>query len=403
MGSENRDLTPAPELTPDPEGGRLGVMQGPGAGRPAIVPLRTRPVVVAGGVLALALLVGLVDAASAYLRADMQGRPYSWTMALLDAVPNWLLLALLAPGVIAMARLVRLDRPRKALPIAAHVVAAAAFAIVHQVGVASFAALRLAGGHFTPLVWKLLTLYFVIDFVFYWAIVGVCYALDYARQLRQRELAASQLETRLSQARLQVLRSQLNPHFLFNTLNAIAVLALKGEREHVAHTLSLLSDLLRLSLDTSLPQEVPLARELQLMDRYLEIQQVRFPDRLRIERAIDPESLEALVPSLILQPLVENAVMHGVATRRGPGVIEVTATRRDGRLGVRVRDTGPGFAANPPVEGIGLRNTRARLEQLYGPEQRFECGNDDQGAWVRLEVPYRTAHKALAEAPAWTA
>ena len=139
------------------------------------------------------------------------------------------------------------------------------------------------------------------------------------------------------------------------------------------------------------------------MDRYLEIQQVRFPDRLHIERAIDPESLQALVPSLILQPLVENAVMHGVAARRGPGAIQVTATRRDGRLDVHVRDTGPGFAANPPVEGIGLRNTRARLEQLYGPEQRFECGNDDQGAWVRLEVPYRTAHKALVEESAWTA
>jgi sensor histidine kinase YesM len=249
---------------------------------------------------------------------------------------------------------------------------------------------------------KFLTLYFAIDLLIYGAIVGLWYATHYARELRQRELAASQLQASLSEARLQALRAQLNPHFLFNTLNAISVLALKGEREPVAHTLSLLSDLLRLSLDTALPQEVPLARELQFVDRYLEIQRVRFPDRLRVERQIDDAALDGLVPSLILQPLVENAVLHGVSLTRGPGEIRIGAACRDGRLVLRVHDTGPGFG-DDPAEGIGLRNTRARLEQLYASTQRLAYGNDDRGAWVSIEVPYRPSGSQSIEETRWTA
>jgi crotonobetainyl-CoA:carnitine CoA-transferase CaiB-like acyl-CoA transferase len=241
---------------------------------PAAEPERpaARPGLALAGLLVLGVLFGLIDAAQAYLRASMQGRPYSWTLALLDGMPSWILLALLAPAVIGMARTFRLDRVPRGGTIALHFAAAAAFAVAHQAAVASITAWRLEDARFTPVVWKLLTLYFAIDLLIYWAIVGACYAVEYARELRQRELAASQLHASLSQAKLQALRAQLNPHFLFNTLNATSVLALKGQGEAVAHTLSLLGELLRLSLDVTLPQEIPLARELQLMDRYLEIQ-----------------------------------------------------------------------------------------------------------------------------------
>jgi two-component system LytT family sensor kinase len=348
-----------------------------------------RPAVVAGVVLLLAVAFGLVDAAQAYLRASMQGRPYSLGMALLDGMPSWLLLAVLSPAVVAMARRVRLDSSARTAAMMAHLVAAASFAVVHQTTVALVNLWRFEDARLTPLMWKFLTLYFAIDFLIYWAIVGECYAVDYARELRRREIAASQLQASLSQARLEVLRAQLNPHFLFNTLNAISVLALKGESDNVVRTLSLLGELLRLSLDSTLPQEVPLSRELHFMDRYLEIQRVRFPNRLIVERRIDPAALDALVPSLILQPLVENAVVHGVSTLRGAGQIRIAARREDGRIVLDVHDSGPGFANGEAMEGIGLRNTRARLQQLYAADHQFRYGTDDSGAWVAIELPYR--------------
>jgi sensor histidine kinase YesM len=349
----------------------------------------TRWGLVMPGLLLVGVLFGLIDATQVYLRSSMLGRPYSWAAAMLDAMPSWILLALLAPVVIAMAGRSRVDRPPRGTAIALHLLAAVAFAVVHQVAVASFTVWRFADAHFTPIVWKLLTFYFAIDFLIYWAIVCIWYAIEYARELRQRELAASQLQASLSQARLQALRAQLNPHFLFNTLNATTVLALKGQGEAVAHTLTLLSEMLRLSLDATLPQEIPLAHELQFMDRYLEIQQVRFPDRLSVDRQIDPETLDALVPAMLLQPLVENAVMHGVAAQRGHGTIRIHSARSNGRLVLRVHDSGPGFKTGDVVEGIGLRNTRARLEQLYTSAQQFAYGNDDRGAWVTIELPFR--------------
>jgi sensor histidine kinase YesM len=360
------------------------------------------PARVLSAIVGFAVLLGLVDSAQAYLRAALQGRNYTWSQAMLEGLPGWIALGLLTPFVLATARRVRLDGPRRALAVAIHFAAACAFAVAHQASVAMLSALRFDDVRFTLAMWKFLTLYFAIDLLIYGGIVGLWYAWHYARELRERELAASQLQASLSEARLEALRAQLNPHFLFNTLNAISVLALKGEREPVARTLSLLSDLLRLSLDASLPQEVPLARELQFVDRYLEIQRVRFPDRLRVERQIDDRALDALVPSLILQPLVENAVLHGVSLAPGPGEIRIGAACSDGRLVLRVHDTGPGFRL-APREGIGLRNTRARLEQLYASAQALAYGNDETGAWVRIEVPYRPSGTHVVEETRWTA
>jgi sensor histidine kinase YesM len=202
-------------------------------------------------------------------------------------------------------------------------------------------------------------------------------------------VAVSRLEARLTQAQLDALRAQLHPHFLFNALNATSVLARKGDSERVMRMLGSLGDLLRASLDRGLPHEVPLERELDLLDRYAEIQTTRFGDRVRFEREVDAAALRVLVPSMILQPLVENAVRHGIEARPGNGCVTIRA-RRDGEaLRLEVRDTGPGFCGGGVEHGVGLSNTRARLEHLYGEKHRFEIGNvEGGGAFVAMTIPW---------------
>ena len=352
-----------------------------------------------GILVGCAVLIGLIETTQNYLRAELQGRAFSWPIGLADALPSWILLASLVPLVVAVARRARLDRPRPLGAIGVHLVAALLFALVHESVMAVYMAWRWDDlGRASLYFWKMVTGYLALDFVVYWGIAGGYYALDSARELRRREIAASQLQASLSEARLQALRAQLNPHFLFNTLNAISVLALKGEGARVTRTLSLLSDLLRLTID-GLPQEVPLSQEVELTDRYLEIQRVRFPDRLEIERDIPVDVRDALVPSLLLQPIVENAVLHGIARQVEGGRITLRARRDGDDLQLQVCDTGPGFAPGNGREGIGLTNTRARLEQLYGDGQRLTCTNGAAGACVSILLPYRAA--AIAEEAAW--
>jgi sensor histidine kinase YesM len=246
---------------------------------------------------------------------------------------------------------------------------------------------------------RLLTTFFVVELLTYFAVVGAYNAYDYGRRYREREgqaarlaLRTSRLEASLSRAKLDSLRMQLNPHFLFNTLNAISVLAMKGERDGVVRMLMLLSDLLRLSLENR-QHVLSLRDELAILDRYLEIENVRFRDRLTVERDIDPAVLDAEVPSLLLQPLVENAIRHGISRRAGPGVVRVEAGAVDGEwLELRVLDTGPGIeaAATSDGTGVGLANTRARLEQLYGSRQQLTLADRPEGgACATVRLPLR--------------
>lgn len=227
----------------------------------------------------------------------------------------------------------------------------------------------------------------------YWALVTLSHAADYYRKYRERELSASQLKAQLANAQLSALRMQLHPHFLFNTLNAIAVLVRKSSNKEAINMLSGLSDLLRHSLENIDTQEVTLKEELEFLELYLEIEQVRFNDRLRVQIEVEQETLAALVPTLILQPLVENALRHGIGRRSAAGVLEISARRENGRLRLQVRDDGPGLAANGSKfagSQIGITNTRERLRQLYGEAQTFElCNAIGGGAVATLEVPFR--------------
>lgn len=214
----------------------------------------------------------------------------------------------------------------------------------------------------------------------------------YYRRYREGELRSSRLQTQLTRAQLEALKMQLHPHFLFNTLHSISAL-LHRDPDAADRMIARLGDFLRLTLENSGAQEVSLQKELEFLTCYLEIERVRFQDRLTTSVEVEPAALDAPVPNLILQPIVENALRHGIAQTRGPGRVEISAKRENGSLRIRVRDNGPGLAAitrpdDGLKEGLGLSNTRARLEQLYGAAHRFELENAPGGGLlVTLEIP----------------
>lgn len=228
---------------------------------------------------------------------------------------------------------------------------------------------------------------FVPQLLFYFAIAAAGFAREYFLRDREREQHAVQLQAQLAEARLDALRMQINPHFLFNTLHAVSAMVDRdpaGVRKMIAR----LSELLRITTDTSAADEVPLRQELQFLERYIEIMEVRFRGRLRVERNVDPSTLDAFVPNLILQPIVENALEHGASRATGEGVVRI-ASRRDGdHLVITVRDNGPGVSGSR--EGIGLGNTRARLAHLYGDRAGVTLNSaEDGGALAELSLPYR--------------
>jgi signal transduction histidine kinase len=218
---------------------------------------------------------------------------------------------------------------------------------------------------------------------------GVYCAAYYARY-RERELAASQLQGQLAHAQLQALRMQLNPHFLFNALNSISMLVRGGRNGEAVRMLAGLGDLLRGVLEEDRPNEVPLREELDFLTRYLAIEQIR-ADRLEVRMAVPPELMDARVPNLILQPLVENAIRHGISRSSAAGLVEIGARRENGALLLSVRDDGPGLAAaGNGREGVGLTNTRARLARMYGDAQGLSIENAEGGGTrVTLRLPHR--------------
>jgi two-component sensor histidine kinase len=224
----------------------------------------------------------------------------------------------------------------------------------------------------------------------YWIIVSIVNAFTYHRRSQEREHKALELEARLAEAKLQALRMQLHPHFLFNTLHAISTLVHKDPNA-ADEMIGNLSELLRVTLDTSDQQEVALSKELEFLDRYLEIQQVRFGARLRIEKQIDAGALQVRVPTLILQPLVENAIRHGLEAQPTLGVLAIKAVCQGSTLHLSVHDNGGGLKKSSPQQyGIGLANTKARLQALYGNVAQMTITSASEGGCtVALEIPRR--------------
>jgi len=232
----------------------------------------------------------------------------------------------------------------------------------------------------------------IFQFPIYWGIVAIAHAFIFSQRAREREQLALNLETRLAKSRLQALQMQLNPHFLFNTLNSIASLVHENPKA-ADEMITSLSEFLRLTLKTSDRSEVSLREEMDFLDHYLAIEQIRFGDRLCVEKHIEPALLAALVPVLILQPLVENAVKHGIEKKLGPGIVTITANRNGETLHLQVRDNGRGLPANAAAEikeGVGLSNIRARLHELGGAATALHITTPAEGGFnAEITLPWR--------------
>lgn len=233
----------------------------------------------------------------------------------------------------------------------------------------------------------------IIDMAYYWGVLAFGYSLEIYHKYKNEEIKAAQLEARLVETELKALRQQLHPHFLFNTLNTVAVLVREEKNDQAVTLLSRLSALLRISLDQNRAPEVTLQQEMDFLERYLEIQQARFSDRLKVTIDIPTELRDARIPNLLLQPLVENAILHGVAPKAGPGHVHVSGRREGDRLRLEVSDDGPGIARDGlgrVREGIGLSNTRERLNKLYGARGDLTLSSElGAGVTVRIAMPLR--------------
>ncbi|MCI0433690.1 MAG: histidine kinase [Gemmatimonadetes bacterium] len=323
-----------------------------------------------------------------------------WRALLIEGLP-WFFWALMTPAMIAMTRRFPVDPP----------------------GIRNLAAHLGAGlsmGVATGLIWLLLSALFgpgtpvrgaqeagtgnrfvalafwaAYGLLFYAATVAVGFALDYHRKLRERERTAAQLQNQLVEARLNALRMQLQPHFLFNSLNTVSMLVRQGDAPTAVRVVARLSDLLRYVLDEAGGALVPLRDEVDFASRYLEIEQLRFRDRLRVRIDVEDAAADVPVPGLLLQPLVENAVRHGIAARAAAGCIALSARIDGRRLIIELQDDGPGLAVTSAADGsggIGLRNTRARLEYAYGDAASLQLENGPAGgAKVLLTLPLQPA------------
>jgi len=232
------------------------------------------------------------------------------------------------------------------------------------------------------------------DSLLYWIVLSAGHAVQHYSRFRESELTASQLETQLVQAELEALKMQLQPHFLFNALHTISALIRTGDRAQAVQVTAGLGELLRRMLDSATRQEVPLRQELEFVKNYLEIEQIRFNDRLRIQMETEDAAMGAMVPYLILQPLVENAIRHGIAPHRSAGLVAVGARQVDGRLRLVVRDDGPGIGEGHTARpGVGLSNTRARLMRLYGDDFDLVVHNRSEGGVEAVvDLPFRPGH-----------
>ena len=304
-------------------------------------------------------VLGLSFASQFYISSAKAGLEVSWKQAVSYALGDWYVFALLSIPVIYLARRFRLEGGVRRRSLILHLTASVLFSLAYMT-IRAWVGQWQSEASFRDVFKPLLV------------IVAVSHAFDYYRKYQEREVRALELEKRLAQAKLQALQMQLNPHFLFNTLHSISSLMHK-DVEAADTMITRLGDLLRAALAGAETQEVPLREELTLLELYLAVEQVRFGSRLSVKIDVAPDALEAQVPNLILQPLVENAIRHGIEPRARPGRIELRARRENGALSVVVSDDGAGLSGNAQIkEGIGLSNTRARLRELYGANHRFE-------------------------------
>ena len=309
----------------------------------------------------------------------------------------WYIPALLAPIIMAFALRHPFDRIRWPRLLALHLTGALAYSVVHTAIMMTVRWLLLIGQPLPPDYpgfrnYTLLTYLTQLDWLLmtYLFLIGLAWALAYRHESEERALNTSQLETRLVEAQLQALQRQLHPHFLFNTLNTVSGL-IRTDPDGADRMIDRLGDLLRMTLHKSGIQEVSLKEELDVLGKYVEIERTRFGSRLTIDMRVQPETLDAQVPSLLLQPLVENAIRHGIAPNARPGWLAVHAGRDNDELVLQVLDNGDGLPPDRLMalnRGVGLDNTRARLAHLYRDRFEFTFSNLERGLCVTIRIPF---------------
>jgi two-component system, LytTR family, sensor kinase len=346
----------------------------------------------AGLVFAAWTVFGLITANQLYMQSEVRGLAVPWTHALRLGLFEAYLWAFATVAIFWLTRRFPLERGRMLRSSTVHLAGALILSLARVVVLVELSRYVEWLGE------RPYNRQFLVGFhqylLFYALLLGIAHAVLYHRRFRERERAVERLAAGLTEARLQVLKMQLQPHFLFNTLNAISAL-IPAEASPARRMVARLGDLLRIALEHEETQEVTLREELAFLQPYLEIEQARLEDRLSVVMRIAPETLDARVPHLLLQPLVENAIRHGIASRIEGGRVEISTTSgADERfLHLEVRDDGPGLDRNSRTrtrKGVGLANIQARLEQLYDGEYGFELENHPEGGVVvRISLPFR--------------
>jgi len=356
---------------------------------------------------AIATALGVSSVAFVYFGMKAAGKPLTFTTALLAGLPDWYFWAALTPFVFWLGARIPIERRHWPRAAVLHLLAGGAVVLVelavftlfnHWFYYNPYAPAPAALGD--AYVWNILRS-FHYAFIIYWLLAAAGMAYRYQRDAvaRQRDAAElsvrnAELESQLTRAQLEMLRAQLQPHFLFNALNTVAGLIRERRNEAATDVIAGLGALLRHALSSLDRDEIPLREELGVLESYLDVERARFRDRLRVHVDIEPAALEREVPSLILQPLVENAIRHGIANTPEGGEIWISARTRCEQLELEVRDSGSGFGLDTPwvadSSRLGLHNTRARLDRLYGDRHSFFVGNgEDGGARARILIPAR--------------
>lgn len=350
----------------------------------------SRPLVRYGLIWGIWTVVTLFFSTQAYIARDPR-RPMSYLLGLLSQASACYLWAIATPLVLWLARRYRIERHNWVRRLLLHLLFSLGLvSVILVVNYPIFASIL-----DWPLKWFLLFRFFYVNLdqwlLIYWVILFMSHAFNYYNNFRKGELKASELRTQLVQSQLEALKMQVHPHFLFNTLHSISAL-LSKDTEAARRMITRLGDFLRLTLENSGSQEVTLQQEIEFLNGYLEIERIRFQDRLTTDIRVDPEVLDVRVPNLILQPIVENAMRHAIGNSTS-GHVEIVAAPRNGVVRIEVRDNGPGIDADRLLDarrgkGLGLANTQARLVGLYGDAARFELSNNPSGGLVvTLEIP----------------
>jgi len=348
-------------------------------------------------------ILGLTEGVRLYVSYNITSIVIPWPQSICWGLLDFYLWWALSPILAWLARRLRFERGQWSKSLIAHVFLSISFSLVELFFYANiyllvdtifFHTLRPEMQAF----WSLYP-YFVRSMIntalmLYFIITFVSYTMIHYQRYRDEELRLAELEGQLARAQLETLKMQLHPHFLFNTLNSISALV-KSDPEAADKMIARLGELLRITLDNEANQEIPLRKEIDFLNRYLEIQRMRFRDRLDVNLQIAPELLDALIPSLIIQPIVENAIKHGTSRLTDKGIITISAHRDGGKLCISVEDNGPGMKSggvNKLIQGRGLSNTAARLEKMYGQRQQLKFNYDhDRGMQVLIEIPFHEA------------